>query len=66
MAASTAAFLLVGWMAGGRPGMILALVPALALNAAAYFASAALVLRSWGAHRVEESEAQTIEGNDAL
>ncbi len=60
LAGLTGLFLAVGFMLGGEGGLVIAFVPALAMNAFAYWNSDKLVLRMYGAREVGEGEAPTL------
>lgn len=60
LAGMTGLFLLVGELLGGRGGMAFALVMAAVMNFAAYFWSASIVLRMYGARPVEPQEAPAL------
>ncbi|NRF66686.1 zinc metalloprotease HtpX [Aquincola sp. S2] len=57
MAAITALFMLIGQWIGGRAGMMLALVVALAMNFFSYWFSDKIVLRMYNAREVDDSSA---------
>jgi heat shock protein HtpX len=57
LAALTGFFLVVGYLLGGRGGLMIALVVALGMNAFAYWNSDRMVLRMSGAHEVGPDEA---------
>jgi heat shock protein HtpX len=56
LAAASALVLLVGYWVGGRVGLTVALVLALAMNGAAFFWSDRIALRSMRAHPVSEAQ----------
>jgi heat shock protein HtpX len=62
LAALTGFFLVVGYLLGGRGGLMIALVVALGMNAFAYWNSDRMVLRMSGAHEVGPSEAPELYG----
>jgi heat shock protein HtpX len=57
MAALTSLFVLLGGSFGGQTGMIIALLMAAGMNFFAYYGSASMVLRMYGARVVTEAEA---------
>jgi heat shock protein HtpX len=57
MAALTALFVMAGGALGGQSGMVIALLLAAAMNVFAYWGSASMVLRMYGAQVVTEREA---------
>jgi heat shock protein HtpX len=57
LAALTALFVGFGWLLGGRGGMMIALLFALATNAFAWWNSGDMVLGMYGAHEVDERSA---------
>lgn len=57
MAALTALFVMAGGALGGQSGMVIALVMAAGMNFFAYFGSASVVLRMYGAQVVDERQA---------
>jgi heat shock protein HtpX len=62
LAALTGFFLVVGYLLGGRGGLMIALVMALGMNAFAYWNSDRMVLRMSGAHEVGPDEAPELYG----
>jgi heat shock protein HtpX len=62
LAALTGFFLVVGYLLGGRGGLMIALVMALGMNAFAYWNSDRMVLRMSGAHEVGPNEAPELYG----
>ena len=62
LAALTGFFLVVGYLLGGRGGLMIALVVALGMNAFAYWNSDRMVLRMSGAHEVGPNEAPELYG----
>lgn len=62
LAALTAFFLAVGYLLGGRSGLVLALVVALGMNVFAYWNSDQMVLRMSGAREVGPQEAPELYG----
>ncbi|TYB48670.1 zinc metalloprotease HtpX [Actinomadura chibensis] len=60
IAALSALVLVAGWTVGGRAGLTIALVIALATNGVAYFFSDRIALRSMRAHPVGEVEAPVL------
>ncbi|MBS0522843.1 MAG: zinc metalloprotease HtpX [Proteobacteria bacterium] len=62
LAALTGFFLVVGYLLGGRGGLMIALVVALGMNAFAYWNSDRMVLRMSGAHEVGPDEAPELYG----
>ena len=62
MAALTALFVVLGGSLGGQSGMIIALVMAAGMNFFAYYGSASMVLRMYGARVVTEAEAPELYG----
>jgi heat shock protein HtpX len=62
MAAIVALFVVVGGMIGGKSGMLLALLFALALNFFAYWNSAQMVLRMYNAQPVDQHSAPEFYG----
>jgi heat shock protein HtpX len=62
LAALTGFFLAVGYLLGGRGGLMIALVVALGMNAFAYWNSDRMVLRMSGAREVGPSEAPELYG----
>jgi heat shock protein HtpX len=60
LGALTGIFLLLGGMAGGRSGMLIALVMAGLMNFVSYWFSDKIVLRAYGAHELPESEAPRV------
>ncbi|UCH97524.1 MAG: zinc metalloprotease HtpX [Candidatus Aminicenantes bacterium] len=60
LGALTGLFLFIGGMVGGRSGMIIALVFAGIMNIAAYWFSDKIVLRTYGAQPLSESQAPDI------
>jgi heat shock protein HtpX len=62
LAALTGFFLAVGYLLGGRGGLMIALVMALGMNAFAYWNSDRMVLRMSGAHEVGPNEAPELYG----
>jgi heat shock protein HtpX len=57
MAALTALFIAVGGALGGQSGMVVALLMAAAMNVFAYWGSASMVLRMYGAQVVDAAQA---------
>ncbi|MDA8232975.1 MAG: zinc metalloprotease HtpX [Magnetospirillum sp.] len=57
LAVLTALFLAVGWLVGGRSGMAVAFVAAMAMNAFAYWNSDRMVLAMVGAREVDSASA---------
>jgi heat shock protein HtpX len=53
LAAMTGLFLAVGWLAGGKGGMMIAFIMALGMNAFAYWNSDKMVLSMYGATQVD-------------
>lgn len=62
LAAMTALFVGVGFLVGGEVGMIVALALALATNAFAYWNADKMVLRMYGARRVDSQSAPELYG----
>jgi heat shock protein HtpX len=62
LAALTAFFLVIGYLLGGRQGLLIALVVALGTNLFAYWNSDRLVLRMSNAHEVGPQEAPELYG----
>ena len=62
LAAMTALFLAVGYMLGGTGGMVIALGIAVAMNAFAYWNADKMVLRMYGARRVDAGTAPEFYG----
>ena len=62
LAALTGFFLAVGYLLGGRGGLMIALVVALGMNAFAYWNSDRMVLRMSGAREVSPNEAPELYG----
>src|SRR6185503_5965594 len=62
LAALTGFFLVVGYLLGGRGGLMIALVVALGMNAFAYWNSDRMVLRMSGAHEVGPDQAPELYG----
>jgi heat shock protein HtpX len=62
LAALTGFFLVVGYLLGGRGGLMIALVMALGMNAFAYWNSDRMVLRMSGAHEVGPDQAPELYG----
>ena len=60
LGALTGIFLLIGGMAGGRSGMLIALVMAALMNFVSYWFSDKIVLRAYGARELPESEAHRV------
>ena len=60
LGALTGIFLLIGGMAGGRSGMLIALVMAGLMNFVSYWFSDKIVLRAYGAQPLPESEAPRV------
>ena len=60
LGALTGIFLLIGGMAGGRSGMLIALVMAGLMNFVSYWFSDKIVLRAYGARELPESEAPRV------
>lgn len=57
LAFMTALFMGVGFLIGGRGGMMIALIMAAAMNLFSYWNSDKMVLRAYGAHEVDERNA---------
>jgi heat shock protein HtpX len=57
LAAMTALFLTIGWLAGGTGGVMIALVMAVGMNAFAYWNSDTMVLSMYGATQVDRQSA---------
>jgi heat shock protein HtpX len=62
LAAMTGLFLAVGYLLGGEAGMAIALAIAIALNAFAYWNSDKMVLKMYGARRVDGASAPEFHG----
>ncbi len=62
LAALTAFFLAIGYLLGGRGGLMIALVVALGMNVFAYWNSDKMVLRMAGAHEVGPQDAPELYG----
>lgn len=62
LGALTGLFIFIGGMAGGRGGMIIALVFAGIMNIAAYWFSDKIVLKMYGAKPISEAEAPEVYG----
>lgn len=62
LAALTAVFVVAGFLIAGRVGMIAALVMALAVNAFAYWFSADMLLRAYGARKVTRASDPQLYG----
>ncbi len=62
LAALTAVFVVVGFLIAGRIGMIAALAMAFAINAFAYWFSADLLLRAYGARTVSRASDPRLHG----
>lgn len=60
LGALTGLFLFIGGMAGGRSGMLIALIFAGIMNMAAYWFSDSIVLRTYGAQPLPQSQAPEI------
>lgn len=57
LAGLTALFMVVGFVIGGRSGMLIAFLVAAAMNLFSYWNADKLVLRMYGAHEVDERQA---------
>ena len=57
LAGMTALFMGCGYMIGGEAGMLIALIIAIAMNSIAYWNSDKMVLRMYGARRIDRGDA---------
>ncbi len=62
LAALTAVFVIVGFLIGGKGGMIVALLMAVAINTVAYWFSADMLLRAYGARKVTRASDPQLYG----
>jgi heat shock protein HtpX len=60
IAALTALFMAIGFLVGGRAGMLIALLVAAVMNFITYWNADRVVLRMYGAHEVDETEAPAL------
>lgn len=62
LAGLTGLFLAAGWLIGGQPGMVIALILALGMNVFAYWNSDRVVLSMYGAREVDGTSAPRLHG----